>query len=233
MHELILKAQSGDRAAEERIVKENSRLVWSVVMRFLNRGCEKEDLFQIGNIGLIKAIKRFDTGLGVRFSTYAVPLIIGEIRRFLRDDGIIKVSRTLKEIYARAFAAGEEFEKKNGRQPTVSELAKILDISPEQLMQASDIPNRVESLNEPVGNDGTTERGDLHPDEKASGESMAEDLALKLAISSLDDREQKIVRLRYYMDKTQTQTAERLGISQVQVSRIEKKILEKIRREIV
>ncbi|MBQ9519078.1 MAG: SigB/SigF/SigG family RNA polymerase sigma factor [Firmicutes bacterium] len=231
MRELILRAQNGDKAAEDRLIKENSRLVWSIVMRFLNRGCEKDDLFQIGAIGLIKAVKRFDTTLGLQFSTYAVPLIIGEIRLFLRDDGIIKVSRTIKETSAKLLSAKEGFEKKNGREPTVNELAAITGISPEQIMQASDAPYRVESLNALVG-DGTAERADLRPDEKTSGESIAESLALKMAIENLDEREQKIVKLRYYMDKTQVQTAKILGISQVQVSRLEKKLLRKITREI-
>ena len=230
MLDLIVRAQNGDKAAQEELVKENSRLVWSIVMRFLNRGCEKEDLFQIGCIGLIKAIRRFDTNYGVKFSTYAVPLIIGEIRRFLRDDGIIKVSRTIKETSAKVTAAGEEFEKKNGRAPTVSELSQMLNISPEQIMQAGEVPNRVESLNEVFGDSGT-ERGELQPDEKHGGESIAESLALKMAVAALDEREQKIVKLRYYMDKTQIQTAKILGISQVQVSRLEKKLLLKMRRE--
>ncbi len=231
MLELIKRAQNGDKAAEEQLIRDNSRLVWSIVMRFLNRGCEKDDLFQIGAIGLIKAVKRFDTSLGLRFSTYAVPLIIGEIRRFLRDDGIIKVSRGLKENAAKLLLAREDFEKKNGREPTVNELSQITGITPEQITQASEAAYRVESLNELVG-DGTAEKGDLRPDEKTSGESIAEGLALKLAIEKLDEREKKIVRLRYYMDKTQVRTAEILGISQVQVSRLEKKLLEKIKREI-
>ena len=232
MRDLIIRAQQGDKAAEERLVTENSRLVWSIVMRFTNRGCEKEDLYQIGTIGLIKAIKRFDTSFGVKFSTYAVPLIIGEIRRFLRDDGIIKVSRTLKEQSAKILAASEDFEKQNGRQPTVGELSEILKISPEQVIQACEIPRRVESLDEPLAENSSAERGSLQPDEKNNAESMAEGLALKLALAALEVRDRQIIKLRYYMDKTQVQTAEILGISQVQVSRLEKKILEKMRREI-
>ncbi len=232
MRELIIKAQNGDKAAQEQLVADNARLVWSIVIRFLNRGCEKDDLFQIGNIGLIKAIMRFDVNFGVKFSTYAVPMIIGEIRRFLRDDGIIKVSRSLKETSAKILSASEVFEKDNGRSPTIGELSKILDISPEQVTQASDIPNSVLSLNELIGSDSTTERGELHRDEKNDAQSIAESLELKLAIAALDEREQKIVKLRYYMDKTQVQTAKILGISQVQVSRLEKKLLAKIRREI-
>ena len=232
MRELIIKAQQGDKAAEEQLVSQNSRLVWSIVMRFANRGCEKEDLYQIGTIGLIKAIQRFDTGFDVKFSTYAVPLIIGEIKRFLRDDGMIKVSRTLKENSAKILRAKEELEKQNGRQPTLTELAAFLGMSTGQIVEASEIPSRVESLDEPVSYDTDTSRGALQPDLKNSGENMAEGLALKLAVAALEERDRQIVKLRYYMDKTQTQTAKILGISQVQVSRLEKKILEKMRREI-
>ncbi|MBR6401311.1 MAG: SigB/SigF/SigG family RNA polymerase sigma factor [Firmicutes bacterium] len=231
MSELIIRAQRGDKAAQEQLVRENSRLVWSIVMRFVNRGCDRDDLYQIGNIGLIKAIQRFDTGFGVKFSTYAVPLVIGEIRRFLRDDGMIKVSRTLKERSAKILSAREDMEKKNGRTPTVSELSAALDISPEQVIQAGDIPYCVQSLDEPLANDSKTQRGDVQPDSRQSSEGMEERLALKLAIAALRERERRIIKLRYYMDKTQVQTARIMGISQVQVSRLEKKILEKMRKE--
>lgn len=233
METLIKKAQQGDKAAEEKLIVDNSGLVWSVVKRFANRGCDREDLYQLGVMGLLKAIKRFDTSYNVCFSTYAVPLIIGEIKRFLRDDGIIKISRGLKEQAAKVLHAREVFEQKNDRTPTVSELAKCLDMQPEQVIQALEVPSRVGSLNEFVGDDNSATLEDLQPCAKNDGETMAEELALKLAIEQLEEKERDIVKLRYFMDKTQTQVAKEMGISQVQVSRLEKKILLKIREKIV
>lgn len=231
--ELIKLAQNGDKHAEEELIKENSRLVWSIVMRFSDRGYDREDLYQIGVIGLLKAIKRFDFKYGVRFSTYAVPMMIGEIKRFLRDDGIIKVSRGLKELSAKVLNAKESFEKKHGRPASLSDIASMLDISTEQAAQALEVPRHVTSLNEFISEDSSATRGEMCPDAGSDSERIIESIALKMAVASLEERERRIVKLRYFMDKTQTQTAEALGISQVQVSRLEKKILAKIREKIV
>ncbi|WP_210365609.1 RNA polymerase sporulation sigma factor SigF [Bacillus sp. REN3] len=223
--ELILRSQQGDQEARDLIVQKNMRLVWSVVQRFLNRGYEPDDLFQIGSIGLLKSVDKFDLSYDVKFSTYAVPMIIGEIQRFIRDDGTVKVSRSLKETGNKIRKAKDELSKNLGRVPTVNELAEFLQLSPEEVVMAQEASRTPASIHETVyENDGDPI---TLLDQIDNGEEgrWFDKIALKEAINGLDEREKLIVYLRYYKDQTQSEVAQRLGISQVQVSRLEKKIL--------
>ncbi|GGB33927.1 RNA polymerase sporulation sigma factor SigF [Virgibacillus dakarensis] len=222
--EYIYKSQQGDKDARDLLVEKNIRLVWSVVQRFINRGYDPDDLFQIGCIGLIKSIDKFDLAYDVRFSTYAVPMIIGEIQRFIRDDGSIKVSRSLKEIGNKIRRKKDELTKRLGRSPTIHEIADELNISPEDVVHAEEAAKSPHSIHETVfENDGdpiTLLDQIADPDTR-----WFDKISLQEAIRGLNERERLIVYLRYYKDKTQSEVAERLGISQVQVSRLEKKIL--------
>jgi RNA polymerase sporulation-specific sigma factor len=231
--ELIKLAQSGDKEAAERIVKENSGLVWSVVKRFSGRGYEAEDLFQIGSIGLLKCIQKFDMQYDVKFSTYAVPMIMGEIKRFIRDDGMIKVSRPLKELAIKAKYAQESFVGKNGRQPTISELANEVGAEVEELVVAMEAGMEVESLY------STIHQGDGNPiylidklDQNDDGTNMVDSIAIKQIINKLKPNERQIIMLRYFQDKTQMEIAKEIGVSQVQVSRIERRVLQSIRESL-
>lgn len=225
--ELITNAQHGDRAAMGEIVTRNRGLIHSAVARFRGRG-EPEDLFQIGAIGLMKAVRRFDMSYGVEFSTYAVPMILGEIKRFLRDDGPIKVSRSCKELARRAYAVMELQGDMN-----ISELAEKLEVTPEELTQAMEAVRRPDSIDRSVTNsDGKPMLlMDTIPAENKEDDLILR-LCLKQAIMSLPSRERKIIVLRYFKDKTQSEVAGMLGLSQVQISRIEKKVLARIREEI-
>ncbi len=230
--ELIKKSQAGDKDALKQIVSENSPLVWSIVRKFLNRGCEIEDLYQIGAIGLIKAVKNFDLSFDVKFSTYAVPMIMGEIKRFLRDDGIIKVSRHIKELSVKVRIATEKLEFELNREPKISEIAKFLNESIEDVATAIDSSVAPESLYKSVNEN---EKSTVFLMDKISDESndkMIDNFILKDAIYNLNDRDKKIIVLRYFKGKTQTEIAKMLGISQVQVSRLEKKILLEIKKMI-
>ncbi|MFT9599716.1 RNA polymerase sporulation sigma factor SigF [Mesobacillus sp.] len=227
--ELILRSQQGDQAARDLIVQKNMRLVWSVVQRFLNRGYEPDDLFQIGSIGLLKSVDKFDLSYDVKFSTYAVPMIIGEIQRFIRDDGTVKVSRSLKETGNKIRKAKDELSKTFGRVPTVNEIAEFLELSPEDVIMAQEASRSPASIHETVyENDGDPI---TLLDQIDNGEEgrWFDKIALKEAINELDERERLIVYLRYYKDQTQSEVAVRLGISQVQVSRLEKKILQQMK----
>lgn len=228
MRQYIYEAQQGDKTARDILVERNVRLVWSVVQRFLNRGYDPDDLFQIGSIGLIKSIDKFDLSYEVRFSTYAVPMIIGEIQRFIRDDGSVKVSRSLKETANKIRRKREELTKELGRSPTISEIAKQLNISPEDAVHALDAAKNPQSIHETVfENDGDPiTLLDQIADED---DTWFEQISIEEAINELTDRERLIVYLRYYKDQTQSTVAKRLGISQVQVSRLEKKILEEMK----
>lgn len=234
-NDLIERAKKGDKQAQSLLVERNIGLVWSIVKRFQNRGYEADDLFQIGSIGLIKAIKKFDTNFGVRFSTYAVPMIIGEIKRFIRDDGIIKVSRSLKEVSNKARVIKEIMSKELGREPSINEMALRLNIPSEELVMALEAGSTPESLY------NTISEGENNPvllidrinyEESTKEIDLIDKIALKQILESLKPRERQIIFLRYFKEKTQIQIANMLGISQVQVSRIEKKILEDIRRKI-
>ena len=219
--ELIKKAQEGDKEALDLLVQENMGLVWSLVRRFASRGYDMEDLFQIGSIGLLKSIEKFDLSFNVKFSTYAVPMIVGEIKRFLRDDGMIKVSRSLKE----------ELIRELNREPTISEIAAGLDVGVEEIVEALESNAEIESLNAVIY------QGDGKPitlsDKIDEAPSQQSDLVDKIVIGEvikyLQPLEKQIIMLRYFEDRTQTEIASILGISQVQVSRIEKRILKKMR----
>lgn len=226
--EYILKSQQGDKNARDILVEKNVRLVWSVVQRFINRGYDPDDLFQIGCIGLIKSIDKFDLSYDVKFSTYAVPMIIGEIQRFIRDDGSIKVSRSLKEIGNKIRRKRDELTKQFGRSPTVNEIADALEITPEEVVHAQEASKSPHSIHETVfENDGDPI---TLLDQIADHDTKWFDkLTLQEAIKSLNERERLIIFLRYYKDQTQTEVADRLGISQVQVSRLEKKILKEMK----
>ncbi|WP_332629415.1 RNA polymerase sporulation sigma factor SigF [Halalkalibacter flavus] len=228
---LIARSQEGDQDARDLIVNRNTRLVWSVVQRFMNRGYEADDLFQIGCIGLIKSVDKFDLSYDVKFSTYAVPMIIGEIQRFLRDDGTVKVSRSIKELGNKIRKMKDEMTKSLGRTPTVNEIAEALEITPEEVVFAGEASRSLSSIHETVyENDGDPiTLLDQIADQTET--KWFDKIALKEAIRDLDERERLIVYLRYYKDQTQSEVATRLGISQVQVSRLEKKILEQMKLE--
>lgn len=230
--ELIKLSRDGDKEARDQVVKDNVGLVWSIVRRFANRGHEMEDLFQIGSIGLIKAIDKFDTSYEVKFSTYAVPMITGEIKRFLRDDGMIKVSRSLKETATRIRYTREKFGSQNGREPTLEEIEEELNITRDEIVMALETGAEVESLYKTIyqGDGSPIYLIDKLAETKDESEDLVDKLALKEIIESLDEKEQVIIKLRYFKDRTQTDIAKELGISQVQVSRMEKRIL-KIMRE--
>ncbi|MFT4144518.1 MAG: RNA polymerase sporulation sigma factor SigF [Mobilitalea sp.] len=230
--ELIRMSKDGDKEARDRLVTENVGLVWSIVRRFANRGHEMEDLFQIGSIGLIKAIDKFDTTYDVRFSTYAVPMITGEIKRFLRDDGMIKVSRSLKESATKIRVAREKFGNIHGRDPTLEEIEEELGLARDEIVMALETGAEVESLYKTIyqGDGSPIYLIDKLAETKDENEDLVDKLALKEIIASLDEKEQEIIKLRYFKDRTQTDIAKELGISQVQVSRMEKRIL-RIMRE--
>ena len=224
---LIESAQHGDKIALDSLVQDNAPLVWSIVSRFSGRGVETEDLFQLGNIGLIKAIYGFDTQYGTQFSTYAVPKISGEIRRFLRDDGLIKVSRTTKRTAIRIARERERLFQENGREPTVQELAQQLDLSPEEVAASETAMLPADYLQRPIGDDGCTLEQTI-PGMQLDN-SFFEHMELREAMEKLSQREKKLLLLRFFRAQTQQQCAKELGVSQVQVSRLEHKIIEKLR----
>nr|CAA90874.1 sigma factor [Heyndrickxia coagulans DSM 1 = ATCC 7050] len=222
---LIRRTEEGDQEARDLIVEKNIRLVWSVVHRFLNRGYEPDDLFQIGCIGLLKSVDKFDLSYDVKFSTYAVPMIIGEIQRFLRDDGTVKVSRSLKETGNRIRKIRDELTKKLGRSPTVHEIASELGMPVEEVVMAQEAGKAPSSIHETVYENDGDPITLLDQISDQNDQKWFDQIALQEAIRGLEERERLIVYLRYYKDQTQSEAGERLGISQVQVSRLEKKIL--------
>jgi RNA polymerase sporulation-specific sigma factor len=229
MRELIKLSQEGDKAARQMMIEANTRLVWSIVQRFASRGADLEDLFQIGCIGLMKSIDKFDLSFDVKFSTYAVPMIIGEIQRFLRDDGMVKVSRSIRELSFKIRHVTDDFLKVHERSPTISEIAEILGVSKDEIIVASDALRDPASLHEQMfesEGDSLTLMDQLKDDRS---ERIFEHIPLKDVISKLGKRDQMIIFMRYYLDCTQSDIAERLGISQVQVSRLEKKILSQLK----
>ncbi len=233
--ELIERARKGDKEARDKVITDNIPLVWSIVRRFANRGQELQDLFQIGTIGLIKAIDKFDNNFEVKFSTYAVPMITGEIKRFLRDDGMIKVSRSLKETAGKVRIAQESLGKQLGREPTIEEIGKELDMEIEDIAMAVSANAEVESLYKTIyQGDGSAiyliDKLELMNDEQ---EEMLNKIALQRVLDTLDRKDKELIQLRYYMNWTQTDIAKKMGISQVQVSRLEKKILKKMREGFV
>ena len=225
--ELINGAQQGDERALERMVEENSGLIWSVARRFFGRGAEPDDLYQLGCVGFIKAVHGFDPGYGTQFSTYAVPKIAGEIRRFLRDDGGVKVSRGVKERAVRIKAARAKLEQRLGREPALSEIAEETGLELEEIAAAETATGQIESLSRETGDDGFTLEqmiGDYTQEER-----MLEHVALREAISRLSDREKSVISLRFFHGMTQDRAAKVLGVSQVQVSRIERRAIKAMR----
>ena len=223
---LLEAAQAGDEAACERLVTENDRLIWAVARRYMGRGAEAEDLFQLGCIGFLKAIQGFNCEFGTQFSTYAVPKIAGEIRRFLRDDGAVKVSRTLKEQALRVYTARESLSRALGREPTLSELAEETGLDVEEIATAETAASAVTSLQTETG-DGMTLESMLGDD--GMEEQMIERISLREAVDSLPEKERMVIILRYYHGLTQDKTSKIVGVSQVQVSRIEKRAMKTLR----
>jgi len=232
--ELIDKSQNGDKLAKERLVEYNLGLIRSVLKGFLNRGYDIEDLFQIGSIGLLKAIDKFDNSFDVKFSTYAVPMIIGEIKRFLRDDGMIKVSRSLKQIAGQARRAEENLYKTLGREPTIYEISEEIGVEKEEIVMALESSLQPNYLYEVVNqNDGSPlYLIDKISDESKEDKNIIDNIMMKEMLNKLNPRDRKVIILRYFKDKTQMEVANTLGISQVQVSRIEKRIIEDMRNYI-
>jgi len=232
MRELFVEIQNGDEEARDKLVNGNLRLVLSVIQRFTNRGEYVDDLFQVGCIGLMKAIDNFDLGQNVKFSTYAVPMIIGEIRRYLRDNNPIRVSRSLKDIAYKALQVRDTLVKKNSREPSINEIAEALDIPREQIVFALDAIQEPISLFEPIYHDGGDPIFvmDQIGDEKNVDSSWLEKIAIKEALNKLNQREKHILTLRFFDGKTQMEVADEIGISQAQVSRLEKAALHHMRK---
>ena len=232
MTELFKKMQEGDKFAREELIKGNLKLVLSILKRFSNQNENMDDLFQIGCVGLVKAIDNFDLSYNVKFSTYCVPMVLGEIRRYLRDNNSIRISRSIKDIAYKVLKLKDELTVKNGKEPTIEEIAKILEIEETDIMLALESLKPTVSLFEPIYNDGgdTIYLFDQVAD-KNSNKDLDLSLALEKAISKLNDREKYIIDQRFIIGKTQMEIAETLGISQAQISRIEKEALVRVRRE--
>ena len=230
--ELLLLTKEGNEEARQELIDGNLRLVLSIIQRFSNRRENMDDLFQVGCIGLIKAIDNFNVELNVEFSTYAVPMIIGEVRRYLRDNNIIRVSRSLRDLAYKSLQAKEMLLKKNQREPTIDEIAKELGEKPEAIAKALEAIVEPVSIYEPVYNDGGDSIYviDQLSDRESSDEAWLEDISLKEALKKLSEREKKIINMRFYKGKTQMEIAEEIGISQAQVSRLEKGALERIKK---
>ena len=225
--QLIERAQQGDKSAAEQLVLENAGLIWSIARRYFGRGVEADDLYQLGALGFLKAIAGFDTRYGTQFSTYAVPKIAGEIRRFLRDDGAVKVSRSVKERAGTIKKERQRLMGELGREPTLSELSDALGIPPEEIASAEMATGSAESIQRQTGEEGITLEDVLAGPEMEEG--ILERMALKQALSNLSEREQMVISLRYFHGLTQQKVASMIGVSHVQVSRIEKKALERLR----
>lgn len=229
---LINRAHQGDKLARDKILIENTGLIWSIVRRFLNRGHEGEDLFQIGCIGMLKAIDRFDTEFDVAFSTYAVPMIAGEIRRFIRDDGIVKISRKIKENQMKIMHQREIYINEKKQEPTIEELEKVCDLTKEEIVMAMDASRNVESIDkEMYSKDLAYTLMDLAEDDTNIEETVLNKIMVQQLMDMLESKERKIINLRYFKNKTQSQVAKEMGMTQVQVSRLEKKILNSMRNE--
>ena len=229
--ECIRRAKEGEKEAKDKLIMEKTGLVWSVVKGFTGRGYDKEELFQIGCIGLIKSIDRFDLNYDVKFSTYAVPLIAGEIRRFFRDDGMIKVSRKWKEDGYKIYQSMQKLSQELGREPDLQEVSEHSGISVEEIVLAMEANADVDSLNRTFQSDGKEMAVmDRIPAEENMEEKILETMALKQAMEELSGKEKKLIRMRYFQNKTQTEISKVFGVSQVQISRLEKKILKKMKK---
>ena len=231
---LIQKSHDGDERARAQLMEENTGLIWCVAKRFYGRGTEPEDLFQIGSIGLLKAIDKFDLSYDVKFSTYAVPMISGEIKRFLRDDGMIKVSRSLKEIAYRAYLAGEKLREETGKEPSIEEIAEKIEVEKETLVLAMEASSEVESLQKTIyqGDGNEILLMDKVVEEEEREEKILNTMLLRQLLGELGERERELLSLRYFGNKTQGEVGKMMGISQVQVSRIEKRILQDLRKRL-
>lgn len=233
----IKKAQAGDKYELERLIKDNNGLIWSIVKRFNGRGYEVDDLYQIGCMGFIKSIKRFDTSFDVKLSTYAVPYMIGEIKRYIRDDGPVKVSRSIKELGMKIHELQKEYYHKNGVEITIEEISKELKVSKEDINLALEASNTVESIESSMYTDHK-DGNSISLIETLTNNVNEEDmitnkLAVTELINNLEDREKEVILLRFYKEKTQSQVAKILGVTQVQVSRMERKILERMRGKLL
>ena len=233
---IIERAQNGSKDDMTKLIQDNSRLVWSIVRRFNGRGYDTEDLYQIGSIGLIKAIQRFDTNFEVRLSTYAVPYILGEIKRFIRDDGPIKISRSIKELNIKIKELQKEYQNKYGRDISLEEIAKELKTSKEEITMALDSARPVNSIEDSMYRDNKTDKTISLIEQLSTGKDeeteIANRITIKKLISELKDKEKEVILLRYYKGKTQMQVSRILGITQVQVSRIERRVLENMKRKL-
>lgn len=226
--DLLRRAKSGDRVAGEELIVGNSGLIWSIARRYFGRGVDPEDLYQLGCLGFLKAVEGFDLDFGTQFSTYAVPKIAGEIRRFLRDDGTVKVSRSLKERSAMVRITRQKLTNRLGREPTLSELSAETGLLPEEIATAETATGAAESIQKRSGEDGFALEDVLTEGEME--DKIVERIALREAIASLSEREQLVIKLRFFHGLTQDKTSKILGVSQVQISRIEKKALENLRK---
>ena len=226
---LIFNAKNGDEHAKNKLIQENSPLIKSVIKKYLNKGIEYDDLFQLGSLGFLKAINNFNPEFGVKFSTYAVPMIAGEIKRFLRDDGSIKVSRAIKSVYYQIQKLCDERKANNLPQPTIKELSEIFRIDEEEVVFTLESAKRPLSLQQQLDKDG----GTLEIIDRIAGEDndIVNEILVKDLLKSLSDKDRKIIVLRYFRDKTQSEVAQMLGVSQVQVSRLESKILAKLKQK--
>lgn len=226
--DLLLQAKQGDEAAAAKVLEENSGLIWAVVRRYFGKGVEADDLYQLGCLGFLKAVRGFDTEYGTQFSTYAVPKIAGEIRRYLRDNGAIKVGRNLREQSISIYAARERLQAKLGREPVLSELSEATGLTPEEIAAAELAAAPPDSLSQENADGLTLESTLASP---ATEENMLERIALRAAVDALPEQEKKTILLRFFKGLTQQQCARILGVSQVQVSRLEKRAIEKLRRD--
>ena len=234
---IIERAQNGSKEDMTKLIEDNNGLIWSIVRRFSGRGYDIEDLYQIGSIGFIKAIQRFDTSFEVRLSTYAVPYILGEIKRYIRDDGPIKVSRSIKELNVKISELQKEYFNKYGRDITLEEISKELKISKEEITMAMDSTSPVDSIESAKYKDNKTDKTVSILEQISTGKDeqteITNRITIKKLIGELEDKEKEIIMLRYYKQKTQMQVSKILGITQVQVSRIERKVLEKMKRKLI
>ena len=230
MTDLLCAAQCGDRTAMDELIRSNSPLIYSVARRFIGRGADIDDLYQLGSMGFIKAVRGFDPALGTQFSTYAVPKIAGEIKRFLRDDGIIKVSRTLRENAAKVSAAVSNYESTHGTQPRLSDICALTGLDREDVAACMDAPSTAQSLDAEIS-DGLRLMDTV--DSGFEEQKLVEHIALRQAMDELDELWRTVIILRYFRGLTQQETAGRMGINQVQVSRIERKAFEKLRKRLV
>ena len=230
--ELFKKMHEGDKEAREKLINGNLRLVLSVIQRFCGRGENADDLFQVGCVGLIKAIDNFDTSLDIQLSTYGVPMIIGEVRIYLRDNNMVRVSRSVRDLAYKVLQAKEKLTRENGKEPTIDELAKELEVEKEDIVLSLDAIQDPVSLQEPVYNDGADSLSimDQVKDKKNTDELWAENITMNEALKKLNEKERMIIDKRFFMGRTQMEVAEEIGISQAQVSRLEKTAIEHIRR---